>query len=211
RYALHGPDMVRAWAAGRDVDGGGELDGGGRWQAELWRRLRERIAVPDLAQRLEGACVHLREDPGLLALPPRVAIFGLTRLAAGELEVMRALSAERETHLFLLHPSPALWREVVRQIAGRPPVVRRRDDPTRSAAANRLLASWGRDAREMQLVLGVAEHIDHHHPGWWRARVTAVLILVGDEEAVRAAGFRPVARASGLGWRLWEKGSGCRR
>jgi exodeoxyribonuclease V alpha subunit len=29
------------------------------------------------------------------------------------------------------------------------------------------------------------------------------LILVGTEEAVRAAVARPVARASGLRWRLW--------
>ena len=29
------------------------------------------------------------------------------------------------------------------------------------------------------------------------------LILVGTEEAVRAAVSRPVARASGLRWRLW--------
>ena len=31
-------------------------------------------------------------------------------------------------------------------------------------AANRLLASWGHDAREMELVLQTAAHVDHHHP-----------------------------------------------
>ena len=33
-------------------------------------------------------------------------------------------------------------------------VIRRRDDPTAALPANRLLASWGQDSREMQLVLG---------------------------------------------------------
>ncbi len=36
RYALHRPEMVRAWARGED----GDLPADGVWQAELWRRLR---------------------------------------------------------------------------------------------------------------------------------------------------------------------------
>src|SRR4051794_32366367 len=60
RYALHRPDMVRAWAAGRDDDGAGAaLATEFRWQAELFRRLRDRIAVPDLAERVDGACARL--------------------------------------------------------------------------------------------------------------------------------------------------------
>ena len=43
-------------------------------------------------------------------------------------------------------------------------MLRRADDTTASLPANRLLASWGQDAREMQLVLGTHEHVDHHHP-----------------------------------------------
>jgi len=34
------------------------------------------------------------------------------------------------------------------------------------------------------------------------------LVVAGTEEAVRKAVERPVARASGLGWRLWGAGSG---
>src|SRR4051812_3968762 len=108
RYALHRPEMVRVWAAGTD----GDLPPDCRWQAELWRRLRERIAVPDLAERVDGACARLREEPGLLDLPERISIFGLTRLPAGHLHVLRALAAGRDGHLFLLHPSPALWAAI---------------------------------------------------------------------------------------------------
>jgi exodeoxyribonuclease V gamma subunit len=63
-------------------------------------------------------------------------------------------------HVFMLHPSPALWERV----AGRGiSVTRRREDPTAALPANRLLASWGQDSREMQLVLGASDFIDHHH------------------------------------------------
>ena len=99
-------------------------------------------------------------DPSLVALPERLSLFGLTRLPAGHLAVLRALAAGRDVHLFLLHPSPALWDK----IGAHPPVVRRADDDTAALADNRLLASWGQDSREMQLVLGTHEHVAHHHP-----------------------------------------------
>ncbi len=163
RYALHRPEMVRAWAAGADDDGaGGVLHPAQRWQPELWRRLRARIAVPDIAARVDGACVRLREHPELLDLPPRLGIFGLTRLPAGHLQVLRAIADGRDVHLFLLHPSPGLWERIAR--AEHPPIVRRDRDPTADLPVSRLLASWGGDAREMQLVLGAAERVDHHHP-----------------------------------------------
>jgi exodeoxyribonuclease V gamma subunit len=158
RYALHRPEMVRGWARGDDPD---------RWQAELWRRLSERIAQPDPAERLAGACARLREEPDLVDLPRRVSLFGLTRLPAGHLDVLRALAGRRDVHLFLLHPSPALWERVAEAVRAHGPVVRRRADPTATLPANRLLASWGNDAREMQLVLTAdrdGDVVDHHHP-----------------------------------------------
>jgi len=161
RYALHRPELLRAWAAGRDEDGTGvALRQDQRWQAELFRRLSGRIQSPDPAARIEDACARIRTDPGLLDLPERLSVLGLTRLPAGHLDVLTALAAARDVHLFLLHPSPALW-DKLRDTLG--PVVHRRDDRTALIPQNRLLASWGHDAREMQLVLRSAEHVDHHH------------------------------------------------
>jgi exodeoxyribonuclease V gamma subunit len=183
RYALHRPTMIDAWRRGEDVDTtGAPLDPDCTWQAELWRRLRTRVAVPDLPERSADACERLRRSPELLDLPPRVSLFGLTRLPAGHLEVLRALAHGRDVHLFLLHPSPALWDTLSGSLPGAPvapqpslfdahpslppPSVSRRADRTADAPANRLLASWGRDAREMQVVLsaGAAEQVDHEHP-----------------------------------------------
>src|SRR4051812_43154059 len=150
-YALHRPELVRAWAAS-------EAD---EWQGRLWRRLRERIGEPGPAERLEQACAALRADAALVDLPPRLSIFGLTRVPAGYRDILEALAARRDVHLFLLHPSPALWQAVADDGA-RP--TRRKDDPTATLARNRLLGSWGRDSREMQLVLSATEHEAHEHP-----------------------------------------------
>ncbi len=158
-YALHRPELVRAWAAS-------DAPADAHWQARLWRQLRERIGRPGPAERLAAACARLRDEPAVLDLPPRIALFGLTRLPAGYRDVLHALAARRDVHLFLLHPSPVLWREVAAAIADAPPGLARRDDPTVGVARNRLLASWGQDAREMQVVLsaGGAGVVDREHP-----------------------------------------------
>jgi exodeoxyribonuclease V gamma subunit len=173
RYAVQRPDMVRGWAAGEDD----------HWQAELWRRLRARLDVPGPAERAAAACARLRAEPGLVAVAQRIALFGLTRLPAAHLDVLRALAAHRDVHLFALHPSPSLWEKV----AGAPWVVRRRADPTATLPANRLVASWGQDARELQLVLaGPGDEqdaiADHHH----RAPADGDTLLARIQADVRA-------------------------
>jgi len=202
RYARYRPGMVRAWASGRDADGdGGPLPAAAAWQAELWRRLRARLALPGPAERLERACARLREDPSLVDLPRRVSLFGLTRLPAGHLHALRALAGARELHLFLLHPSPSLWEAVAGAAAGGPRITRRRDDRTAELSHNRLLASWGRDAREMQLVLGGGEphaagedaHVDHHH----RLMFGSASLLARIQADVRADRAPPGAPLAG--------------
>ena len=187
RYSLHRPGMVRGWARG-EVD----LPEEAAWQAELWRRLRDRLAEPSPAERLEAACERLRAAPALLDLPERVSLFGLTRLPEGHLDVLRALAAGREVHLFLLHPSPALWQ----RIAGRPPVVRRSEDATAALPANRLLASWGQDAREMQLVLGTHERAEHHHALDRDPGDTLLARIQADVRADRAPAGAPLPGAA---------------
>jgi len=166
RYSVHRPAMVRAWAAGNDVGAAGlVLPADSAWQAELWRRLRVQIGVDSPAERLERACAALAAGGVALDLPTRISLFGLTRLPASYLDVLRALAAHRDVHLFLLHPSPVLWDRVA-ATPGATGVRRRADDGTAEIAINPLLRSWGRDAREMQLVLssGDSPALDHHRP-----------------------------------------------
>ncbi len=150
RYAVHRPDMLHRWS-----DGSPQLDEAA-WQFELWRLLRDRIGPPSPAEHLRAACQRIRAEPELLDLPPRLSLFGLTRLPASHLDVLDAVARHRDVHLFLLHPSPALWQRLEPQVGRNSRELLRRDDPTAAAPDNPLLASWGRDAREMQLVLGGA-------------------------------------------------------
>ncbi|PZS07480.1 MAG: exodeoxyribonuclease V subunit gamma [Solirubrobacterales bacterium] len=160
RYGVHRPEMLNRWAQGEATDGSQDA-----WQAELWRALRERIDTPSPAERLVGACGRIREEPQLLDLPARVSLFGLTRMPRSYLDVLAAIAWARDVHLFVLHPSPSLWGHVREALQDGAPVVHRRADRTAELPANRLLASWGRDARELQLVLAATgESVDHHHP-----------------------------------------------
>ncbi len=167
RYGVHRPAMLRRWAAGDDTDGEGRaLREDAAWQAVLWRQLRQRIASASPAERLDDACAVLGDDGSRCDLPRRLSLFGLTRLPASYLQVLHALAVERDVHLFLLHPSPVLWERVA-EAAPRPSgIVRRSEDDTAEVPRNPLLSSWGRDAREMQLVLtaGAGPQADHHRP-----------------------------------------------
>src|SRR5690349_266795 len=159
-YGIHRPELLRAWRAGECG-----VDADLAWQPELWRRLRTRIGGPDPTERVDAACAALRADPAVVALPERLSLFGPTRLAAQELAVLAALGAHRAVHLWLPHPSPALWAEVapVAEAAAVPP---RAADPTADTAAHPLLSSLGRDVRELQLRLTAAVPglVDQHHP-----------------------------------------------
>ena len=148
RYSVHRPDLLIGWAAGEVGD-----DPTAVWQAYLWGLLRDRIGTPSPAERYADAARRLAAEPDLLDLPERVSLFGLTRLPASQLEVLQAIAGHRDVHLFLLHPSAALWDAVASDAPDPPAGLARSADPTSRLAGHPLLRSWGRDAREMQLVL----------------------------------------------------------
>ena len=163
-YAIERPGMLRAWQAGDDSAAAPDL----RWQPELWRRLRARVGVPGPAERLVAACAALAEEPALAELPPRLSLFGPTRLPAEHLAVLAALARHRAVHLWLPHPSPTLWQRVAAAARGQNGVPRRRDDAAAAGAAGHpLLSALGRDVREMQLRLAAAVEPgvvdDEHH------------------------------------------------
>ncbi len=148
-YGGQRPDLVTAWAAGRDDDGvGSPVPEDLRWQPELWRRVRARVGVQSPAERLDAALAALAGGTVAHALPERFSVFGPTRLPEDQLRVLHALARHRDVHLWLVHPSPALWDAV----AARPPEPRRRS--LRSPVTGHpLLASMARDVVELQVRL----------------------------------------------------------
>jgi exodeoxyribonuclease V gamma subunit len=168
-YASSRPTMVEAWSRGQDVDAAGRPLGPDQaWQAELWRRLRSAVDQPGPAEQISAATRELRAHPETCDLPARLSVFGATRLDPDRLAVLAALSAHRDVHLWLPHPSFALWAKVAAQLGcdATPRSRRRADDRTEELAEHRLLGYLGRDVRELQLAISAAgaETVDHHLP-----------------------------------------------
>ncbi|MGH3318431.1 MAG: exodeoxyribonuclease V subunit gamma, partial [Nocardioidaceae bacterium] len=169
-YGAQRPTMVRDWLARRDTDGNDNpLDADHRWQAELWRRLRDHIGTESPAERVDAAAEVLRKDPTLVDLPERLSLFGPTRLTTDQIQVVDALAAQREVHLWLPYPSFGLWQHVADATATTtksPAIPTRRDDSTADVPEHPLVRSLARDAREMQLRLQAHTHRgdDEHLP-----------------------------------------------
>jgi exodeoxyribonuclease V gamma subunit len=158
RYAAVRPVMINSWSQGYNVDTSGfALPADRAWQAELWRRLRDELGVPSPAERLEAAAARLRREPDSSDLPQRLSVFGATRLGPDHLSVLAALADHRDVHLWLAHPSPALWDRVkVAALSNglrTTQPLRRSNDTTEAKVGHRLLAYLGRDVRELQLAL----------------------------------------------------------
>jgi exodeoxyribonuclease V gamma subunit len=149
-YAVHRPAMLVDWEAGGSGDGGGrDLPDDLRWQPGLWRRTVASVGQPSPVVRQAEAVSALRNGSARLALPPRLSLFGHTRISSSEAELLAALGEHREVHLWLPHPSDPLW-ESLRDVV---PSGWRKDDQSHVAVVHPLLAAMGRDVREGQSIL----------------------------------------------------------
>lgn len=161
-YAAQRPALVTAWARGEDHDGrGAPLPRDLAWQPPLWRSVRAALDVPDPAERLARAVAALRATPALVDLPARVSVLGATRLPEAHLDVLDALAAHRDVHLWLPHPSAALWERAA-AVATSGPAPRRRE--VGGVARHPLLASSARDATELGVRLAARRAAVTHHP-----------------------------------------------
>jgi exodeoxyribonuclease V gamma subunit len=152
-YAVQRPPLVTEWREGRlghDTDGaGGSLDADLAWQPELWRRLLARVPEDPPDVRHQRTLERLAAGGDGLDLPARLSLFGHTRLPVTEVELLAAMGEHRDVHLYLPQPSPALWDA----LTGLEGVVARDEDTSAERVGHPLLASLGRDARELRRTL----------------------------------------------------------
>ncbi|CAJ1586720.1 exodeoxyribonuclease V subunit gamma [[Mycobacterium] wendilense] len=171
-YAAQRPQLLIDWCNGADTDGlGAPLDPDLGWQPELWRQLVRRVPADPPHVRHDRAVAALRAEP--TELPPRISLFGQTRLAATDIELLTALSTHHDVHLWIPHPSDALWRSLGEHRTGR---VRRADAEGRDDVAESghpLLLTLGRDVRELQQSL--PETAVDHGAGAGEARPDTLL------------------------------------
>lgn len=186
-YDRECPDMIRSWAEGED-SGPDEapLDEAWAWQPRLWRLVRTRVGCPSLAESLDQALDHLAAGEVTVQLPPRVCVYGVTAVPIGHLQVLAALARHREVYLFVLHPSQPLWESVGKWPVqpGTPHL--RSEDPTAWLVDNPLLRSWGRDVREVQVLLALCQiPMGKDHPYSETAPVSLLRRLQRDIRANR--------------------------
>ncbi|ABL79796.1 MULTISPECIES: exodeoxyribonuclease V subunit gamma [unclassified Nocardioides] len=153
-YALQRPSLVTAWREGRDGEHGGEqgLPPDLAWQPELWRRLIAQVDAPPPDVRHAQTCAALQAGGDGLPLPDRLSLFGHTRIPVTEVALLKALGEHRDVHLFLPQPSPVLWDDLA-DLGGPGGVVPRAADDSVERVGHPLLASLGRDARELRRLL----------------------------------------------------------
>ncbi|MFB9315279.1 exodeoxyribonuclease V subunit gamma [Nocardioides plantarum] len=153
-YAVQRPSLVTDWREGRPgevaSDGaGGVLPHDLAWQPELWRRLVARVGIEAPDQRHARAVAALEAGGAGLDLPARLSLFGHTRLPVTEVALLRALATSRDVHLWLPQPSPVLWTA----LTGLGGVIPREEDRSADLVGHPLLASLGRDTRELRRTL----------------------------------------------------------
>ena len=139
-YARQRPQLLTDWLAG-DI---GDLPTDLTWQPQLWSRLVTLMAIEPPDVRHAKTVARLRESPS--DLPARLSLFGHTRLPATDIELLNALASHHDLHLWLPHPSAEAWAALA-DLRG---VVPRRADDSHRRVAHPLLATLGRDLRELQ-------------------------------------------------------------
>ena len=146
-YARQRPALLIGWLDDEHGNPEAGLDGDLAWQPQLWRRLVEVMGIDPPHVRHATTLARLRESGA--DLPGRVSLFGHTRLAVTDIELLDALAEHHDVHLWLPHPSAALWTA----LDGLRIAVPRRDDDSHRRVDHPLLATLGRDLRELQRAL----------------------------------------------------------
>ena len=149
-YARQRPQLLVDWVDGHT----GDLDDDLHWQPDLWCALVGRVDADPPHVRHETTIARLRATKS--DLPERLSLFGHTRLPSTEIELLDALATHHDLHLWLPHPSDDLWKSLT-GLHGRLP---RREDTSHRAVGHPLLATLGRDLRELQRSLPANPHTD---------------------------------------------------
>ena len=141
-YARQRPQLLVDWA---------ELPDDLSWQAPLWQALTERINAEPPHIRHAETLARLIDSPS--DLPERLSLFGHTRLPVTEIELLTALATHHDLHLWLPHPSDDLWQSLTAHTGPLP----RREDTSHRDVGHPLLATLGRDLRELQRGLPIPD------------------------------------------------------
>lgn len=159
-YHVRRPAMIREWdrtppnpvlspTTGDEIHDGepvpDRLPAADRWQFDLWRSVRGRIASPPPPSRLSAD--HQRDRGPLL-------VAGLESLSLSQLECLARLGEVCDVEALLVHPSPGLERKLAAGLPeSAPGIAHRRGEPDLIDGVDPLVATWLAGAHNLQALL----------------------------------------------------------
>jgi exodeoxyribonuclease V gamma subunit len=141
QYTTYRSEWLAAWADGRtDVPALPELAADRDWQAALWRALLERL---DATERhpVDQFLLALAAGDVTPHLPPALHLMALPSIPPPYLDLLRALSAYTEVHLYSLNPCEEYWADIITERRYRALDAAGHADGYE--VAHPLLAAWG--------------------------------------------------------------------
>lgn len=153
-YTLRRPTMVLGWERGSDqLVGGRPVPDAQRWQPGLWRAVRDRLGGRSDVESMRRMLERLR-DGHASAAPSRLVVFGLAALPPPHLELLGALSASCDVHVFAPVPSATRWRRLVDRLPAELELPIARDESSLfMLEGHPLVSEWGRSAAEAHALL----------------------------------------------------------
>lgn len=142
KYAVHRPEMILAWNAGKNTDGNLELPDTQMWQPILWRHLRSRLGTTQASKAMLG---HSEIQNG------RITFFGLESFSRAKVQLLKQLGENQDVKILHLSPMDG----IIASFRAKDFIVgeKRRDQDLASQVRNPLLRSWSRSALESAALL----------------------------------------------------------
>jgi len=164
RYATYRPRLAVAWSQGAPTPPDLTVPAGLRWQARLWRAVAARLGEDGAhgAARILAAAQRLRRGARPAGPVAPLRIFGVSSLPPSYLTLLGLVARVTRVDLFLLCPSHLYWADLQarrgalgawRHLATAEVAERLRAEGLDSDQGPPLLASFGRLARDFQIVL----------------------------------------------------------
>lgn len=168
RYAVHRPEMIVDWNAGKDTDGAHPLSDNQKWQPSLWREL-QLITEASESQSESSVASSLEFD----WQRGRVTFFGLETFSRSKVQVLKSVRDHRD--LQILHLSPI--DGVIPKFRTENFIVdeRRRGQDLSSRVSNPLLRSWSRTTLECAALLSTVANTTNSIPSDHPATVLGAL------------------------------------
>ena len=179
QYLVFRPEIILGWDSGKRFFAGSPEEITEEWQAAIWNRITADLGAH--AVKLRQDFFSRLEKGKTDGLPGRISIFGISHLPYFHLEILRALSAASDVHLFLLNPCRQYWMDIEneKRILKKATKAGQSSEAIHLETGNSLLASMGKQGGDfLGYLYGMDELITDENDSWEMLDEGSVLGLI---------------------------------